>query len=133
MGKKCFLVLAEQKSVGGQQQPLRGVSHYVHGCEGSLEVTLTPALPPSDSRFRCPHLPPAHLLFLDLLPFFSPTVTNCFHLCFRCHLLTDYLSVNTCAHMCPQLHTRTAKHHGIASRLLSETHVWGGNFFRSPN
>lgn len=28
--------------------------------------------------------------------------------------------------MCPQLHTHTAKHHRITSRLLSETHVLGG-------
>ncbi len=28
--------------------------------------------------------------------------------------------------MCPQLHTRTAKHHRNTSSLLSETHVLGG-------
>ena len=72
MGKQGFLMLAEQKSDGGQQQLLRGISHYVHGCEGSSEVTLTPSLPPSDSRFRCPHLPPAHLLFSWSLAFLFP-------------------------------------------------------------
>lgn len=114
MGKKCFLVLAEQKSDGGQQQPLRGVSHYVHGCEGSLEVTLTTALPPSDSRFRCAHLPPAHLLFSWSLAFLFPNGDELFpslspvpftHRLSICKYVRTYVSTIT------HLHSQTSRHH----------------------
>lgn len=96
------------------------------GVKGSLGVMLTPSLLPSDSQFRCPHLPLTHFFFSWSLAIFSPLVAGSFHLCLWCHLLSDYLSVNTCTHMCPQLHKHTAKHHRITPWLLSETHVPGG-------
>lgn len=104
----------------------RGILHHVDGCEGSSGVTLTPSLLPSDSQFRCPHLPLTHSFSPWSLAIFSPLVADSFHHCLQRLLLSDYLSVNTCTHMCPQLDTHTAKHHRIASRLLSETHVLGG-------
>lgn len=109
----------------------RGVLHHVDGCEGSTGVMLTRLLLLSDSQFRCPHFPFTDFFFFALIScHYSPLVTSFFHLCLWWHLLSDYLSINTCRHMCSQLLiTNTAKHHRITSRLLSETHVVHGVFF----
>lgn len=71
--------------------------------------------------------PSTHLLlFLLISCHLFPTGDEYFPYLSMCHLLSGYLSVNTCTHMCPQSLTHTAKPHRIPSRLLSETHAMGG-------